>query len=518
MVKALKNLPGRWVVFFGYLSLLLLMAIAALQIYDANYKITDKYKQLAKDANAKLGLLLKSREDQQALHVISNQIKIREAAADTYFIKSITYINLLIGIRVLIIVIIGIIIFNMVARLRSKNKILQETQKELLQNQAHLLTSQQISKTGSWQLNLKEDPFGANRLIWSDETFRIFGYEPGEVRVSKELFFSHVHEEDRELMIKSFVESINAGISYESEHQIVLKNGQTKFVYEKSDVLFDLRGKPEKIIGTCQDITERKMAEQKLTAAEKEKHRLKDHINKQKILKQKEITRATIKAQEKERLELGRELHDNVNQLLSTSKLFIENSLHNPDRQEEMLTRGKNLINSCIEELRKLSRFLAPPSLGDLTLRESIQEVAEEYNQIDGKRTVDYTFVGLNEDRLSEDLKISIYRIIQEQLNNIRKHAQASKVHLLLEHSDNNMSLFIDDDGRGFDVHSKRKGLGITNIINRAETFNGNVELVSSPGRGCSIHINFKLNSAASIVSISKTKERTSGKLYGTGS
>ena len=124
----------------------------------------------------------------------------------------------------------------------------------------------------------------------------------------------------------------------------------------------------------------------------------------------------------------------------------------------------------------------------------------------------------LNEDRLSEDLKISIYRIIQEQLNNIRKHAQASKVHLLLEHSDNNMSLFIDDDGRGFDVHSKRKGLGITNIINRAETFNGNVELVSSPGKGCSTHINFKLNSAASIVSISKTKERTSGKLYGTGS
>jgi hypothetical protein len=87
MVKALKNLPGRWVVFFGYLSLLLLMAIAALQIYDANYKITDKYKQLANDANAKLGLLLKSREDQQALHVISNQIKIREAAAVTYFIK-----------------------------------------------------------------------------------------------------------------------------------------------------------------------------------------------------------------------------------------------------------------------------------------------------------------------------------------------------------------------------------------------------------------------------------------------
>jgi len=517
MINVSKNIPGRWIAFVGYLSLLLLMALAALQIYDANYKLTDKYKQLANEADTKLTLLLERREDREAFRAITNDIKGQEAAADNYFKRSISYINVLIGIRVIILAVIGIIIFNMVARLRNKNKMLQEAQKRLLQNQAHLLTSQQISKTGSWQLNLTEDPLGTNRLIWSDETYRIFGYEPGEVKVNKELFFSHVHEADRESMMRSFLGSVQAGTSYESEHQIVLRNGDTKFVYERSDVLFDPYGKPEKVIGTCQDITERKMAEQKLTASEKEKHRLKDQISKQKILKQREITLATIKAQEKERLELGRELHDNVNQILSTSKLFIENSVHNPEKQEEMLTRGKNLINSCIEELRKLSRFLAPPSLGDLTLRESLEELAEEYNQIDGKRTIEYTIVDLHEDSLSEDLKISIYRIIQEQLNNIRKHAQASKVHLLLEHQPNNVSLFIEDNGRGFDIHVKRKGLGITNIINRAETFNGSVEIVSSPGRGCSMHINFNLGSA-SIVSLSKTKERTQKKLYGTGS
>jgi PAS domain S-box-containing protein len=517
MIKGLKNIPGRWIAFSGYVCLFLLMAIAALQIYDANYNITNKYKQLANDANTKLTLLLEGQEDQKSLDAITRQIKTQESAADTYFEKSIRYINILITIRVVILAVIGIIIFNMIARLRSKNKILRETQNKLLQNQAHLLTSQQISKTGSWQLNLTEDPLSANRLIWSDETYRIFGYEPGEVSVNKELFFSHVHEADREMMMKAFLTSIKDSASYEIEHQIVSRNGETKFVYEKSDIVFDAYGKPEKVIGTCQDITERKLAEQKLTASEKEKHRLKDHISKQKLLKQKEITRATIKAQEKERLELGRELHDNVNQILSTSKLFIENSVHNPDKQEEMLTRGKNLINSCIEELRKLSRFLAPPSLGDLTLGESIQEVAEEYNQIDGKRTIDYAIINLNEDSLSDDLKISIYRIIQEQLNNIRKHAQASRVHILLEHGENNIYLFIEDNGRGFDVHSKRKGLGITNIINRAETFNGDVELVSSPGRGCSMRINFRL-SKATVVSISKTKERSQKKLYGTGS
>jgi hypothetical protein len=125
MTKVLKNIPVRWIVFLGYLSLFLLMAIAALQIYDANYKITNKYKQLANEANTKLTLLLEGQEDQKTLDAITKEIKIQEAAADSCFERSITCINILIGIRVVVLVIIGIIIFNMVVRLRSKNKILQ---------------------------------------------------------------------------------------------------------------------------------------------------------------------------------------------------------------------------------------------------------------------------------------------------------------------------------------------------------------------------------------------------------
>ena len=616
MTKVLKNITSNWFVFFGYFSLFLLTVIAALQIYDANYKITGKYKELTNKDNAKLTLLFKSRQNigdirtitiNKILHgaeatgeekklnqlfeendtnlsrysqlintrnetdafknlrqawelsknsckalialqtsrdetikyyqlvqdksyenlqkaisslslVLINETKVEEAAADAYFKKSIAFINILIGIRVAILIIIGIIILNGVARLRAKNKILQETQRKLLQNQAHLLASQQISKTGSWEVDLAESgQINENTVTWSDETYRIFGYQPGEVKVSNELFFSHVPENDRPGIVNAGQKSIETGIPYEIEHRIVLKNGETKIIYERSDIFYDSNGKPEKMIGTCQDITERKLAEQKLTEAEKEKHRLRDQINKQKITRQKEITRATIKAQERERLELGRELHDNVNQILSSSKLFIESSVHNPDKQEEMLNRSKNLINSCIEELRKLSRFLAPPSLGDLTLKESIEEIVEEYNQIDGRKTIEHTIVDIDEDKLSDDLKISVYRIIQEQLNNIRKHARASKVQILLKHGNNNIALHIEDNGCGFDLQAKRKGLGITNIINRAETFNGSIQIITSPGNGCAMYINFKLN-RASIVSISNPEEEPYQEFYGTGS
>ncbi|HMG69322.1 MAG TPA: PAS domain-containing protein [Chitinophagaceae bacterium] len=615
MKKVLKNISSNWFVFFGYLSLFLLTVIAALQIYDANYKITGKYKELANIASIKLSLLLNTRENLEAIQtitdekqfhstamtaqdelkfvqlvkennnnltryqqfaergnetvefkklqeawelnsqnckvflglqssqgqenlyyrsikqksyenlqgaissisvVLSKEIEVKRTEADSYFKESISFINILIGIRVAILIIIGIIIFNGVVRLRIKNKVLQETQIKLLQNQAHLLASQHISKTGSWELNLAEAD-SENALTWSDETYRIFGYNPGEVKVTNNLFFSHVLEPDQALITNAMQKSVETGIPYDIEHRIVLRSGEIKIIYERSDIFYDSNGKPETMVGTCQDITERKLAEQKLAESEKEKHQLTDEINKQIINRQKEITKATIIAQERERLELGRELHDNVNQILSSSKLFIESAMLNPSKQEEMLGRSKNLINTCIEELRKLSRYLTPPSLGDLTLKESIEEIIEEYNQIDGKKTIEYSITNLNEDILSEDLKISVYRIIQEQLNNIRKHAAASKIQVNLKHSNNKITLFISDNGRGFDLQVKRKGLGITNIINRAETFNGGVEIISSPGQGCSMFIDFKLNSA-SVLSICNGEGESEQKFYGTGS
>lgn len=616
MQKILKKITDNWFVFFGYFSLFLLTVIAALQIYDSNLKITDRYRDLANEANTKLTLLLKSRQNlseiktitidkvfhpsavtpekelklsqlfddndnilkeykifvgkgkegaafkdleqswevnkktasvfmslknnqEEAINyyrsmqqksyenlgkaisslskILAREIKAKEALANNYFQQSLTFINVLIVVRVIILIIIGLIILKVVSGLRKKNKTLLATQAELIHNQAHLLASQQISKTGSWEITLIDTgEIKKNTLVWSDETYRIFGYEPGEVEANAEFFYSHLTENDQVLIKKALETSLKTGETFEMEHPIVLKSGETKIVYERSNIFYDSNGKPQRMIGTCQDITERKKAEQQLTESEREKHRLKDEINKEKINRQKEITKATIIAQEKERLELGRELHDNVNQILSTSKLFIENSFYNPEKREEMLNRSKNLISCSIEELRKLSRFLAPPTLGDLTLKESIEEIVSEYNQIDSKKRVRYTIINLNEDKLSDELKISIYRIIQEQLNNIHKYANAAKVHILLTHDENKIALHIEDDGCGFDVRAKRKGHGITNIINRAETFNGDIQIVSSPGTGCSIFINFRLNKA-SVVRMPK-QEEAQPKIYGTGS
>jgi signal transduction histidine kinase len=97
------------------------------------------------------------------------------------------------------------------------------------------------------------------------------------------------------------------------------------------------------------------------------------------------------------------------------------------------------------------------------------------------------------EGALDDKLKMTVFRIVQEQLNNIQKHAEARHVLISVKQPGDVLSLSIVDDGKGFDVKQKREGIGLTNIINRAEIFNGLVEIDTAPGKGCKLLVNFKI-------------------------
>jgi len=146
-----------------------------------------------------------------------------------------------------------------------------------------------------------------------------------------------------------------------------------------------------------------------------------------------------------------------------------------------------------MEEIRKLSKqLILPGNLKELGLVQSIQDMMKELLHLSGISWKVFT-KGVNETLLSEEQKLTIYRIVQEQLNNIIKHAEASSVAITLKVSDPKVQLKIVDNGKGFDVRKQRNGIGLTNIINRAALFNGNVKIDSSPGTGCSIEV--ELNS-----------------------
>ncbi|WP_205513430.1 sensor histidine kinase [Longitalea arenae] len=202
------------------------------------------------------------------------------------------------------------------------------------------------------------------------------------------------------------------------------------------------------------------------------------------------INRLMIKTQENERNELGRELHDNINQILAAVKLQLEYSLENYDEEKSTVERCKNNIEEVIREIRNLSHRLVLPRFAETSL---LSEIQKTVNNILQRQPVCLDLQHLNETYIPDAIKETIYRILQEQLTNIIRHAKARNVAIKVYNTQREVFLCIEDDGIGFDTRQRRNGVGITNILNRVETYNGTVTITSEPGNGCRLQVTVPL-------------------------
>lgn len=199
-----------------------------------------------------------------------------------------------------------------------------------------------------------------------------------------------------------------------------------------------------------------------------------------------ETVQHVIEAQEAERKKIGEELHDNINQLLGVVKLYIHHVMEHPDSQHELLPRCGEYLNQVIEEIRCLSSSLAASSLQSAGLLTSLEETV---NNIQRARNIRIRLRAgrFCETSLTDNKKLMLFRIVQEQMNNILKHSGANEASIELDITGNDMCLVIRDNGRGFDPVSTRKGMGLSNIMNRLDAFNGSMEISSAPGKGTTI-------------------------------
>jgi signal transduction histidine kinase len=220
------------------------------------------------------------------------------------------------------------------------------------------------------------------------------------------------------------------------------------------------------------DITERKLIEKQLLS--------------QKIQEQKRVTMAMVIAQEKERNHLGEELHDNINQILAGTKLYLGMIGQDKPEIKQLIKYPIELIDSSIEEIRSLCHRLATP-LKNIDLNQMVKELLDTLSSNSSIKT-NFTY-SLSSEILNDDLKLNIYRIIQEQINNIVKYSKAKNVEVSITEMDGILAITTKDDGVGFDTTVKRRGIGISNMLHRIELYNGAMEVISSPGNGCTIDI-----------------------------
>lgn len=221
------------------------------------------------------------------------------------------------------------------------------------------------------------------------------------------------------------------------------------------------------------DITEKKLLEQKVTD--------------QKIQEQKKMTRAVLNAQEKERNKIGQELHDNVNQILVGAKMYLGSIKENNEQNLDIVRHSISLLDNAINEIRALTREQVTPQR-QIDLKNLIQSLVDNMKKL-SRIEVDF-YYDTGEYKVKDDLKINIYRIVQEGINNILKHASAKRVSIIVKADAEGLHVEITDDGVGFSSSlAGTKGIGITNILNRVESYNGRVFIESQPGPGCKIDI-----------------------------
>jgi signal transduction histidine kinase len=195
-----------------------------------------------------------------------------------------------------------------------------------------------------------------------------------------------------------------------------------------------------------------------------------------------------LKMLENERLMIGQELHDNVTQLLCTAKLHLDVLEVFRDDNVQAKKATVELILEAIEEMKKLSRGLMLQRLKKETLLESIKTFVDDLRSINQMNII-FGVHQFNEALLTENQKIHIYRILQEQFRNITQHSKAKNVVMTLETDDKNIELIIDDDGIGFNPQAQVNGVGLLSIRERVKLLEGQCEITTSPGKGCQLHI-----------------------------
>ena len=201
---------------------------------------------------------------------------------------------------------------------------------------------------------------------------------------------------------------------------------------------------------------------------------------------------SVMKGQEEERSRLARDLHDGVGGLLSGVKLSMSNMKGNVFLSEENAQSFNNVIvqlDQSIAELRRVSHNMMPEALIKYGLKEALENYCENMN-LSGKIKVQLQTYGM-EKRMEQSAEIIIYRITQELLNNIIKHADAKNVLIQLVREEDRFNLTVEDDGKGFDLKEieNNSGAGFANIKARAEYLNGTVDIVSKNGEGTSVNI-----------------------------
>lgn len=226
----------------------------------------------------------------------------------------------------------------------------------------------------------------------------------------------------------------------------------------------------------------------------KQKQKLQQQrINELETEKQLTATEAVLKGEEQERTRLAKDLHDGLGGMLSGIKFSMNtmkgNFIMTPENQQAF-ERSMDMLDSSIKEMRRVAHNMMPEALVKFGLDTALKDFCNEINQ-SGALNVNYQSIGMQDAEIDQTIAIAVYRIVQELINNTMKHASAKNSIVQLCKENNQLSVTVEDDGKGFnaEILKSSKGIGWLNIQNRVEFLKGKIDVNSAEGKGTSVLI-----------------------------
>ena len=315
-----------------------------------------------------------------------------------------------------------------------------------------------------WDLQAKE-------IFWIDGGHkRVFGYQVENALIPQSFWESRLHPDDKDRILSGLNKVLAKAKDtlWEDEYRFKKADGSYVYVHDRGHIIYDKENVATRMIGATKDITDKVLLENKVVE--------------ERLKKQYDITEAVIIAQDKERAYIQEELDQNLNQVLCAIKLYLQMANTHVEKREEYLEKSFVHVVEVIEDIRKISKTLAIPS-PVIGLLESIKILVEDFIII-RPMEIEFNSVGFDEKGLDDRLQLNIFRMLQEQLSNILKHSKATTAVITLSRNNNIITLVINDNGIGCDVAEKRAGVGIRNIMSRAQLYHGSVTIVSKLAQG----------------------------------
>jgi len=348
-------------------------------------------------------------------------------------------------------------------------------EQQLAEQRTLLAEAQKLAGLGSWEW----EP-ATGRMSWSEELYRIYGLDKGVPAPSFEAFLERVHASDRVMTATLIARSLAEGRGFTQEQRVLRPDGAERLVRTQSEIVRDDKGRVVKLVGACLDITEQRNAEiaQRAAAASLQS-----------------LTRRLVQVEEAERRRIASELHDRVGQTLSALNINLDIALGilGESAAQDLRMRLRDslgLVDGTLSTIENVMAELRPPLLEEYGIGAALGWYAEEF----AKRT--NIAVKFDDDarerntELRRDSAVALFRIAQEALNNVAKHAQATQVQLRVEADGAHMVLVVRDNGKGFDpgvAETRATRLGMTTMQERVIAAGGSLEIESAVGKGTTL-------------------------------